>query len=103
MNQAEYQDYLKSEHWQDVRRRYCASKLHKGGCYICGSHFNLNLHHKTYTRLGNERLNDLIYLCNPCHERLHKKLKVCASGRTGLWNIARKLRKQYERGSQPTN
>ena len=97
MNKIEYQDYLRSEHWQDVRRRFCASKLHHGGCYICGSIFNLNLHHKSYTRLGNERLTDLIYLCNPCHKHVHTILKKRASGKTTLWNVARKLRKQHTR------
>lgn len=97
MNKAEYEDYLRSEHWQDVRRRYRASKLNHGGCYICGSSENLNLHHKTYKRIGNERLNDLIYLCAPCHSYVHLMLKGRTSSRTNLWNIARKLRKQYQR------
>jgi 5-methylcytosine-specific restriction endonuclease McrA len=96
MNRAEYQDYLRSEHWQDVKRRFRASKLHHAGCYVCGSAENLNLHHKTYKRLGNERLTDLIYLCKPCHSYVHLLLKERPSSRTNLWNVARKVRKQHE-------
>ena len=97
MNRSEYEGYLRSEHWQDVRRRYWNSKLHDGCCYVCGSDKNLNLHHKSYKRLGNEKLNDLIYLCKPCHTRAHLMLQMSKSQNTNLWNIARKLRKQYER------
>jgi hypothetical protein len=32
-----YAEYLRTDHWQDVRRRFWASRLHNGTCYVCGS------------------------------------------------------------------
>jgi 5-methylcytosine-specific restriction endonuclease McrA len=88
-----YDKYLKSAHWQDVRRRYKASKLHKDACYACGTSEGLQLHHKTYKRVGRERLNDLLYLCGDCHSKVHQVLRDRASGKTTLFNVAKKLRK----------
>lgn len=31
------------------------------------------VHHRTYERRGDENLNDLTTLCQPCHERFHKE------------------------------
>lgn len=67
-----YRDYLAGEHWQDVRARYRASKLSKNGCCAgCGSRTGLALHHRTYKRLGAERLTDLILVCGACHTDIH--------------------------------
>lgn len=33
------------------------------------------MHHKTYKRLGKERLTDLILLCEDCHLELHYRVK----------------------------
>gem|GEM_PF-4331542 len=33
----------------------------------------LNLHHKTYERIGNEKIRDLVCLCQQCHHKLHEK------------------------------
>jgi 5-methylcytosine-specific restriction endonuclease McrA len=42
-------------------------KLRGAKCERCGRAGDLELHHKTYERLGNERFSDLELLCNPCH------------------------------------
>ncbi len=40
-----------------------------GLCQKCGSGSGRReVHHKTYERVGNERLDDLIVLCPECHE-----------------------------------
>lgn len=90
-----YSTYLLSQHWQDVRLRYRNSKLPQN-CYICKSSNNLNLHHKTYKRLGHERLNDLMYLCRDCHELTHKFLKIKTGNKINLWNAAKKLKSRYK-------
>lgn len=90
-----YRDYLQTEHWQDVRRRYKESRFGRWGCQVCGGRDGLQLHHKTYKRVGRERLTDLIYLCSNCHEKAHELLiEYRKAGKTkmNLWNIARKLR-----------
>jgi hypothetical protein len=74
MTKSEYHTYLKSDHWKNVKVRYFSSKRPKV-CDICGSDKEINLHHKTYTRLGHEYLTDLIVLCRDCHEAVHSFLK----------------------------
>ena len=63
--------YLQSDHWQEVRRR----KLKQAGykCEACGEKTKLDIHHKTYERLGKERLDDLQALCRPCHVKAEKR------------------------------
>lgn len=66
----EYALYLKSEKWQRKKNQYWRS--HKRVCRSCGSTEELHLHHATYDRLGDERLEDLVPLCIACHESLHR-------------------------------
>lgn len=71
---AEYRNvYLNSEHWEDVKRRYRESK-HPWVCYVCGTTVHLQLHHKTYERIGCEELTDLIPMCKDCHFAVHRYL-----------------------------
>lgn len=88
-----YKEYLQSEHWYDVRNRFYKSKLCKNRCEACGNRDNLNLHHKTYKRIGQEWLNDLVLLCHSCHKSLHKieKEKRAKNPRSHLWGITRKF------------
>lgn len=68
-----YQTYLKSAHWQKVRR----AALKRAGlrCQICNeSGVQLDVHHRTYERLGNEFDSDLTVLCNSCHGKFHDRL-----------------------------
>ena len=54
-----YAEYIQSEAWQEVRRRFWASKLPKE-CYCCGQEDGpKDLHHRTYKNLGNETLGTL--------------------------------------------
>jgi hypothetical protein len=64
-----YWSYLQSPHWQSVSKRYRESDLLQS-C-ICGAARSLQLHHKTYERLGTEHLEDLILLCRGCHQDVH--------------------------------
>jgi 5-methylcytosine-specific restriction endonuclease McrA len=46
----------------------------KNRCQLCGvsgRDVQLNVHHNTYENYGQERLEDLIVLCRPCHARHH--------------------------------
>ncbi len=69
MNRYDYQKYLQSTHWRKVKRDY--AKQFKRVCYLCASEDNLELHHVTYERIGNERLTDVVYLCEICHGFIH--------------------------------
>jgi hypothetical protein len=66
---ASYADYLASDHWKGLRRRYHASPATPDTC-ACGKP-GRSLHHKTYIRLGAERLSDLELVCDDCHDERH--------------------------------
>lgn len=65
-------DYLNSDIWQRTRR--LALEFYGGACCLCNSNLDLNVHHRTYERLGDERLADLIVLCRDCHAKYHGKV-----------------------------
>lgn len=67
----EYLAYLETEHWQKTR----ASALERAGgrCQLCNTNRRLQVHHRTYERLGSELPGDLTVLCRRCHARHHGK------------------------------
>lgn len=71
--------YRESELWRETKRRYRDSDYPQR-CLVCGSH-DFNLHHRSYARLGDEQLFDLVPLCRSHHDRLHRLLdsnpKLC--------------------------
>lgn len=86
-----YQDYLKSEHWLDVRKRFWASKLGaKKRCAGClRKDVPLQLHHRTYRRIGAEKLGDLVQVCGECHAAIHDREKN-NRGRMNLWGATKR-------------
>lgn len=68
---SQYQEYLKSDHWQMKRER----KLQQSGrkCQICGQNGRLHVHHNTYERLGQELDSDLLVVCEKHHKMIHNK------------------------------
>lgn len=76
-----YDDYLASDHWAQVRAQYAKSSRPKR-CHACRSP-RYQLHHRTYKRLGEEELDDLVPLCRGCHKAVHAWLKRT---RCGLWH-----------------
>lgn len=72
-----YREYLRTPEWRRTR----AGALVRAGqaCSLDVTHTeDLEVHHRTYERLGAELVGDLIVLCRPCH-RLHHR----ANGRPG--------------------
>jgi hypothetical protein len=67
-----YAAYIKSSLWTQTRSRYwCDSDTCKV-CGLCGtSEPPLALHHRTYERVGAERLDDLVAICVACHHLIH--------------------------------
>jgi hypothetical protein len=63
--------YLASEWWAEVRARFNADPNTPHACAVCGTP-RYQLHHRTYERLGAERLSDLLPLCSTHHEALHR-------------------------------
>lgn len=66
-----YADYLMTDHWRQVR----GYALYRAGraCHLCASTDNLNVHHRTYERLGCEAPEDLTVLCRDCHAKFHDR------------------------------
>lgn len=62
---AEYFAYLQTDHWKEMRRLALEHAEHR--CQLCNSPDNLEVHHRTYERMGRERLGDLTVLCTDCH------------------------------------
>lgn len=95
-----YRDYLHSDHWQELRERYRACKLPQV-CFVCWDP-NVDLHHKTYKRLGEEKLTDLLPLCRLHHDLAHKLEQEgrCAGADVSgvdLWMVPRVLRQRHYR------
>lgn len=85
-----YLAYMNTPEWRRVRNR----KLRTVGyqCERCGSKRDLQVHHKTYERLGNERDDDLEVLCANDHEAEH--LEQMAQSDSGIYlKIAREALK----------
>lgn len=75
-----YEEYLKTDHWKQVRTKAVRRALYR--CELCGAGGILHVHHKSYERLGCEDERDVIALCPSCHETEHKMLKHCLSAAT---------------------
>lgn len=60
-----YEARIRSAQWKNMKRSLI--KWRGNRCERCGLETPLELHHKTYERLGNERLSDLELICSTCH------------------------------------
>ena len=75
-----YEEFLNTEEWKQVAEMVKDRDGHK--CVICGSTENLNAHHIGYDGDCLDE-NDIVTLCNRCHECLHdgiKKMREAVSG-----------------------
>jgi hypothetical protein len=65
----DYNTYINSPEW---RAKANAAKQRAGNrCQVCNrpsSEIQLNAHHRTYERLGNENPDDITVLCRDCHK-----------------------------------
>ena len=68
----DYKSYLLSNEWKKKRDKKI--KLANSKCENCGSTKNLQVHHKTYERIFNEKMKDLLVLCYICHMDKHNLL-----------------------------
>lgn len=64
-------EYLQSKEWAIIREKVLERDDYT--CVLCGAtDCQLDVHHKTYKRHGNEKLFDLITLCENCHNEIHQ-------------------------------
>ena len=71
-----YREYLKTQHWDDVRRASLA--LFHYRCGICLQSKPLDVHHvdTTYESRGRETPKDTMPLCRKCHGMQHDLLRA---------------------------
>jgi hypothetical protein len=70
-----YKSFLSTPYWKAIAD-YVKMKANFK-CTLCASTSNINTHHKTYARHGYEHVywkDDLICLCQTCHQRHHNIL-----------------------------
>lgn len=72
----DYNQYMKSEEWQTLRRKVFARA--KGICEGCGEAAATAVHHLTYERMGEEMLFDLVAVCQGCHDKIHERVRTIA-------------------------
>jgi len=67
----EYGKYLRSARW---KKKAAAARKRAGyRCQMCNRQAPLQVHHRTYERLGYEMPGDLIALCAGCHQKHHRR------------------------------
>lgn len=66
-----YLQYLQSDHWKETSTK--ARRRAGNRCQLCNSADQLQVHHRTYERVGAELPGDLTVLCKPCHQKHHGK------------------------------
>jgi len=74
----DYYTYIKSTQWRDSAARMAELEAAGFCCRICnGSEpvVQLQVHHRTYERLGHERVGDLTALCADCHRAATDSLR----------------------------
>lgn len=71
-----YSRYRRSTHWRELRLKVLERDGYRcQGCKATAQQKVLEVHHKTYRRVGRERMEDLITLCQRCHATEHEWAK----------------------------
>lgn len=79
MKFVDYQDYISSNAWKNNPARLTeleASGYRCRTCNVSAEGARLEVHHRTYRNLGNERPEDLTTLCSDCHEGVTSMLRA---------------------------
>lgn len=83
-----YYTYITSRRWRDNPARLAELKAARFRCRLCNASADdvqLEVHHRTYERLGCERPDDLVALCRDCHcavtDMLRRRLYLAANPR----------------------
>ena len=91
-----YSAYLRSPHWKTFRAKFRRTGR-KWACSVCDGEKELELHHKTYDKLGKEELTDVIPLCHSCHGEVHSWLDADGSPVEQTDKVVAILRKAREK------
>lgn len=80
LQRVNYRQYLNSPAWEAKRRQ----ALERAGqrCQTCGRRRDLEVHHNTYSNLGDEKPEDLVVLCLYCHRLFKFRMPAPPEGRS---------------------
>jgi hypothetical protein len=70
----EYERYLQSPRWRTLAR--AVRMRAKGKCEICLRANGKECAHLTYERVFNERMTDLLWVCEKCHRQLDNSQQI---------------------------
>lgn len=86
-----YRSFISSPSWRQSRAKLKELKAARYRCRLCnaGKAAQLEVHHRTYARLGHERVSDLTALCRECHRLVtnHQRRKRYACRRPAVVNV----------------
>ena len=69
-NNNKYKRYLRSKKWRK-KKKECI-EFYGEFCFMCGKYSKrLQIHHLSYSNIGNESMSDLMALCSRCHKLIH--------------------------------
>lgn len=74
----DYYSYIGSVRWRNNPARLAALEASGFRCWLCNAsqdEARIEVHHRTYERLGCERADDLIALCSDCHHGVTDMLR----------------------------
>jgi len=74
----DYHDYISSDAWRSNPARLAELKAARFKCRICENGpptTVIEVHHRTYARLGHEHVADLCTLCRDCHHLVTDELR----------------------------
>ena len=74
LRKMDYKEYLETGEWTE-RAKIMRARF-ENRCQACNRHKNevqLEVHHRTYERRGNEKPTDLTVLCQECHQMVHDR------------------------------
>jgi formate-dependent nitrite reductase cytochrome c552 subunit len=91
----DYTSYLKSAHWDSIKKAYKKSGYPQY-CMGC-KNSKFQLHHKTYKNIGNEPLEDLMPLCKHCHTAVHAYFNAHPKQPKNTLQALKKIKKQDKR------
>jgi len=77
MGSVRYDEYLKSDHWKNLRLSVLKRARFK--CERCASEGKVNnadhVHHINYKNLHDVETTDLLAVCGKCHKRIHRAIE----------------------------
>ncbi len=71
INGINYYEYMQSEEWRKKQDNLIYVYKYRK-CLFCSSKINIHCHHLTYEHFGDERDNEIIFLCKKCHDNVHE-------------------------------